>query len=378
MSRVRDLKKQRDARILSAAASLASAWQWARARDAAPAADELSRLSLAATAPPCDAPGPKGWELVTPMSMARSGARPRSCPPSKRLAHRTSVSLAHSGGGLMVPFGMLGRGRLVSQEEAAVARQQRRWFRLKEGIETLWEKLHVSLEERSMFATTFFGCAAPASISVLEGEHSRLTDLLEVTDNALLCIRRREEALEALVQLASGPVEGPPLALGVHHFRLQTMQCIETLHRWRMKTGPGPEVLWQRTPYLWKVLHDTERLAATALPCWLPFEVRGNALLNPQFRRAAGGPPDREPPDVTPALLERIQCCETLLGIFLSRTLKVLQPPLPPATDTPLGSGDSASEDGQSALDTPDASPRSDAPSPPSPPPGPTTPSLSA
>lgn len=53
----------------------------------------------------------------------------------------------------MVPFGMLGRGRLVSQEEAAVARQQRRWFRLKEGIETLWEKLHVSLEERSMFAT---------------------------------------------------------------------------------------------------------------------------------------------------------------------------------------------------------------------------------
>eukprot|EP00667_Euglena_gracilis_P023831 EG_transcript_27098 len=213
MSRVRDLKKQRDARILSAAASLASAWQWARARDAAPAADELSRPSLAATAL-----GPKGWELVTPMSMARSGARPRSCPPSKRLAHRTS--LAHSGGCLMVPFGVPGRGRVASQEEAAVARQQRRWHWLKEGIETLWEKLHVSLEERSMFATTFFGCAAPASISVLEGEHSRLTDLLEVTDNVLLCIRRREEALEALVQLASGPVEGPPLALGVHHFRL--------------------------------------------------------------------------------------------------------------------------------------------------------------
>eukprot|EP00668_Euglena_longa_P042383 GGOE01056050.1.p1 GENE.GGOE01056050.1~~GGOE01056050.1.p1 ORF type:complete len:634 (-),score=47.85 GGOE01056050.1:216-2117(-) len=321
MSRIRDLKKHRDAKVLNAA-NLFSAWQWARARNESPKADEIT-CTGASIGQQDSAQGlhSKHWELITPMNMAGSLSRPRSCPPSKRLSHRSYPSLTNSFNHVPVPLTLqIGTGtHSLSPPETLAIQQQRRWQALKEGIQSLWEELSVAPEERSMFASTFFQDPSMENWQILEDEQRRLTDLLASTRRIFLCIRHREEALEALLQLASSSVDWVQLTLVAHHFRIQTVQCIEALQEWKSQAGPGPEVLWHQAPYLWKILQDTELLERTPLPGLLPFEVRGNALFNPLFRKDSASSSYREHPDMTPSILERLQSCEAALGTFLSQ-----------------------------------------------------------
>eukprot|EP00761_Pharyngomonas_kirbyi_P009622 gb/GECH01009639.1/.p1 GENE.gb/GECH01009639.1/~~gb/GECH01009639.1/.p1 ORF type:complete len:465 (+),score=115.46 gb/GECH01009639.1/:1-1395(+) len=168
------------------------------------------------------------------------------------------------------------------------------FLRTKKLIESLWQEMYVSEEEKEQLKREYFLSETHSDYMMIANEISRLSQIRSFQHDVLIYIEIREALVSRLssINRKIANVDNDidfylmETKLILLELRTVSLKLVEKLLKWRKATPKEKPFLYNGKNYLFKMQSDLNFLKSSKIPQFFEFQVENNPFLLPRYLKS--------------------------------------------------------------------------------------------